>query len=522
MRRSRVNLLSNYNILVVDDEIGVIDSLSVVLKRSGYNVTGTTNPLEAIEMVRDNHFDLMILDFLMYPIHGDRVVELIREFNRDLYILLLTGYKDLAPPLETIKTLEIQGYCEKSDRFDQLVLLVESGIKSISQMQTIKKFKDGLNKILQSVPKIYQLQPIGNILEEILIEILSLINSDNAFIIVDDLRPNNDSMHKSIFRGIGRYRSEISDFMEMLNPDLLEHIGSARTINKNVVLETGIVLPLIGDAQRTIGVLYVEGKDIASDMELVEIFASQATASLNNAFLHSLINTQNAELNKTYELLKLRYMDTIEALRIVVDAKDVYTRGHSDRVSYFATKIGEKMGLPEEDLETLRIGSLFHDVGKIGTADDILLKTEGLNSDEYDEIKKHPLKGAHILSAISMFKDIVPLVKCHHERIDGKGYPEGLAGDEIPFLAKIISVADSFDAMTSDRTYRSKMLIEDTVTQLTRGAGTQFDKEIVDVFLKLLVDNGNFIDYINEVSGSELILPEQLTHHEHNEQDSNN
>ena len=174
MRRERFQVSSNYKILLVDDEQGIVDSLSVVLKRSGYHYTGLTNPLEAIERVRNEHFDLLILDYLMSPIHGDEVVRQIREFNREIYILLLTGHKDLAPPLETIRALDIQGYCEKSDRFDQLLLLVESGIKSIAQMRLIKKFQEGLNKILQAVPKIYQLQPIGSILEEILSEILPL------------------------------------------------------------------------------------------------------------------------------------------------------------------------------------------------------------------------------------------------------------------------------------------------------------------------------------------------------------
>ena len=129
----------NYKIIAVDDEEGIIDSLSIFLKRTGYDFTGVTDPQEAIERVKNEHFDLMILDFIMTPFHGDQVVEEIRKFNKDLYILLLTGHKDLAPPLETIKRLDIQGYCEKSDKFDQLLLLIESGIKSIAQMREIQK-----------------------------------------------------------------------------------------------------------------------------------------------------------------------------------------------------------------------------------------------------------------------------------------------------------------------------------------------------------------------------------------------
>ena len=127
-----------YRIIAVDDEIGIIDSLSVFLKRTDYEFVGITDPVEAIETIRREHFDLMLLDFMMTPLHGDEVVEEIRKFNKELYILLLTGHKDLAPPLETIKRLDIQGYCEKSDKFDQLLLLIESGIKSIKQMYEIK------------------------------------------------------------------------------------------------------------------------------------------------------------------------------------------------------------------------------------------------------------------------------------------------------------------------------------------------------------------------------------------------
>ena len=485
MRKKALTTATNYKILVVDDEIGIIDSLSVVLKRSGYSFTGIVDPLEAIERVKTEQFDLMILDFLMYPIHGDKVVQTIREFNSELYILLLTGHKDLAPPLETIRALDIQGYCEKSDRFDQLLLLVESGIKSISQMRTIKKFRDGLNEILQAVPKIYSLQPIDTILEDILTEIMPLVESENAFILVDDTT-DIIAGNKSIFKGIGKYKAEINYFMEMLSPSLMEHIGFARISKQVVKLEQGVILPLVNEFQLGIGVIYVESKNIEEGLKLLEIYSNQAASSINNAFLHSLVNMKNEELNKTYDQLKLRYMDTIEALRQAVDAKDIYTRGHSDRVAYYAVKIGQAIGMSAQDLETLRISGIFHDVGKIGTADDILLKTDRLDDRELHEIQKHPLKGARILSAVSMFKDVVPVVKCHHERMDGTGYPERLKKNSIPLLARIISVADAFDAMMSDRLYRSKLNLEAAKQQLLSGSGTQFDEEIVPIFIKLL------------------------------------
>ncbi|MBT7121946.1 MAG: HD-GYP domain-containing protein, partial [Clostridia bacterium] len=198
------------------------------------------------------------------------------------------------------------------------------------------------------------------------------------------------------------------------------------------------------------------------------------------------VNTKNEELNSTYAQLKVRYMDTIEVLRLAVDAKDEYTQGHSDRVAYYASKIGESFALGDEDREKLRIAGVFHDIGKIGTADDILLKNQKLEKAEYEQIKRHPIKGAMILSAVSMFQDIVPIVRHHHEHYDGKGYPDGIKGEKIEFFARIISVADAFDAMMSDRHYRRRLSLLESKWQLTQGAGTQFDAEVVGRFMNVL------------------------------------
>lgn len=487
MRHCRTNPLSSYRILLVDDEPGIIKSLEVLLKRIGYYFKGETDPLKAIEIIRNEPYDMLVLDYLMQPLHGDKVVAKIREFNQDIYILLLTGYKDLAPPLETIKKLAIQGYCEKSDKFDQLLLLIESGIKSISQIKTIKRFQEGLNRVLKAMPKIYQLQSIDGILEEILKGIMPLINSENAFILVDDIT-NVSPTPKIIFKGIGDYNMDLEDFFSKLNPTLMEQTGFARVAKQNVLLGQGIILPLMDGTLNTLGVVYVESKDLQEGKGLLEIFANQAASALNNAFLHSLVNIKNEELSRTYSELRTRYIDTIEALRLTVDAKDVYTKGHSDRVAYLAVKIGGLFNLNQDELEILKLGGIFHDIGKIGTIDDILLKTGALNSHEYQEIKKHPIKGAHILSAVSMFKEVVPLVRHHHERIDGKGYPDGLKGEEIPLLARILSVADAYDAMTSDRQYRSRLDANEAKNQLVKGRGIQFDAVVVDKFLEVLED----------------------------------
>jgi putative nucleotidyltransferase with HDIG domain len=289
--------------------------------------------------------------------------------------------------------------------------------------------------------------------------------------------------------------------MEMLSPSMMEDIGYSRLSKHVVKLEQGLILPLINDLQQAIGVIYVETINFEDGLRLLEIYCNQAASSINNAFLHSLVNVKNDELNRTYDQLKLRYMDKIEALRQAVDAKDFYTRGHSDRVAYYAMRIGQALGMDPQELETLRISGIFHDIGKIGTADDILLKTDRLDDRDVEEIQKHPLKGARILSAVSMFKDVVPVVRCHHERMDGTGYPDGIKKEEIPRLARIISVADAFDAMMSDRLYRSKLNLEEARHQLINGAGSQFDEEIVNVFVSM-IDGAGYGEMLSELAAT--------------------
>ena len=340
MRKNQVTSKSaDFKIIAVDDEQGILDSLSIFMKRSGYDFVGITDPIEAINRVKTEHFDLMVLDFIMDPIHGDKVVEEIRKFNKDLYILLLTGHKDLAPPLDTIHQLDIQGYCEKSDKFDQLLLLIESGLKSVSQMRTISKMNDDLQKA---------------------------------------------------------------------------------------------------------------------------------------------------------------YIDSIEILRHTVEAKDPYTKGHSDRVSEYAVLLGKKLNLSDEDIEKLRIGGLFHDIGKIGIPDSILLKESNLADEEYTKIKEHPIIGYNMLQHATMFKNILDIVKHHHERFDGNGYPDKLAGSNIPYLARITSIVDSFDAMTSKRSYRDSLPMDVVKSEILENLGSQFDPEIGIAFLDILDNDFNSIKQIQE------------------------
>ena len=218
-------------------------------------------------------------------------------------------------------------------------------------------------------------------------------------------------------------------------------------------------------------------------LEQLPLFVEAAVKSIDQM---RIIQNINDELIESKDKLEKAYLESIETLRYTVEAKDRYTHGHSDRVSAYSVLIGKKLGLSKEDLDTLKIGGLFHDIGKIGISDAILLKNGKLTDAEYTEIKNHPVIGKNILSNAAIFENIIPIVLYHHERYDGKGYPYGLQDSSIPFLARIVSVADSFDAMTSRRSYRGELDLEYVKNEFKSKSGTQFDPVIVSIFLDIL------------------------------------
>jgi len=194
------------------------------------------------------------------------------------------------------------------------------------------------------------------------------------------------------------------------------------------------------------------------------------------------------ENGRLFKDLKELFIGSLKALTSSIDAKDTYTHGHSERVAFISRWIAEHLSerelLEEEQIHKVYLAGLLHDIGKIGIDEAVLRKKGKLTEQEFSRIKKHPSIGAGILREIQQMRDIVPGVLCHHERIDGRGYPNGLVGEKIPLTGKIVGLADSFDAMTSKRTYRNAMTVEQALAEIERGLGTQFDEKLGRIFLE--------------------------------------
>lgn len=479
MRKNKiVKQQTEFSILALDDDEIMTVTLQAYFQSSGYTVDIENDPYRAIERVREYPYDILLLDFLMKPICGDKVVEKIREFNPDIFIILLTGHKSMAPPIQTIRELDIQGYYEKSDRFDQLELLVESCVKSIRQMRIIRRYQEGLRKIVDNIPEIYHIQSVD--------EVVAVILSQTAeFLSVSDLYLCMNTMAGEVlYQGMGSYAARREEGVECL-AGFVKKGETAPVIQNNVMF-----FPLVDERHRIFGIIRTDVRDTMKPdkLQLFELYVKQVCAAVSNVLLHTLLNEKNEELETAYTALRDNYLEIVSVMRSMVDAKDIYTRGHSDRVAYYAALLAKALGKNEEYIRRLHVAGLFHDIGKIGTADEILFKSTKLTSEEYAEIKKHSSRGKKILSAVTLFNDVAPIVEAHHERYDGGGYPNGLKGTEIPEEARIIAIADAFDAMTSSRRYRANMSFEQAVDELKRGSGTQFDAEMVACFLEVLRD----------------------------------
>lgn len=240
-------------------------------------------------------------------------------------------------------------------------------------------------------------------------------------------------------------------------------------------MKSALSVPLVSH-ERTIGVLNLSRSVSAlpftqQNLTVITSFAGQLAVAIDNAQL--------------YRDLEGHVLGTITALAAAVEAKDPYTYGHSGQVTDLTLAIAAEMDLDEDETELLRKAALLHDIGKIGVDGAILNKTGPLDEAEFREIKHHPEIAANILASLDFLEDIVPLVLHHHERWDGKGYPAGIAGTDIPLGARIICVADSYDAMTSDRTYRLGMPRAKALAELARNAGTQFDPDVVAAYLRV-------------------------------------
>lgn len=267
--------------------------------------------------------------------------------------------------------------------------------------------------------------------------------------------------------------------IEKQQPLLIRNINETREFSRisrlGFTRETVICAPLV-IKEEVIGTLTMANRRDGSsfsgeDLDLLSTIAAQASIAINNARL--------------YEEQEITYLSTVQALVSTIEANDSYTRGHSERVTRYSMALARQLGLPPESIRRLEQAAILHDIGKIGIDSSLLHKAEELSAGDIDLLRQHPLIGVRILEPIRFLRDVRAIIEQHHERFDGRGYPHGLAGEDLLLEARILAVADAYDAMTSDRPYRKSISHEATVREIAANSGTQFDPHVVEAFLSL-------------------------------------
>ncbi len=465
-------------ILVVDDEKVIRDMLADFLGMEGYVVRTAEDGSSALGELSKGHYDLVISDLKMPRMGGIALLDEIGKSAPDALTVIMTGFGTVETAIDAMKR-GAYDYVLKPFKLDEVMHVVQRGIEKQRMAAENLRLREALSlyKVSEAIAGSLSLDQV---LETVADSCLNEVRGDLVSTWLDT--GEGTMFERQHLRGpnlpedasLGRIDPQT--VLDHLKPDslLLEQGQKGLRFFASppaLPLYSLVAVPL-RIQQRVLGFIalasFTKGKKFdEGQRKLVSIIASRAAAAIENARL--------------YEDLQATFQQTIEGLAKAIDKMDRYTSGHSDRVALYATMLAAQLGLSPPEIEIVRQSALMHDIGKIGCVLN-LNKPGKLTNDEYEVFKKHPTYGRDILDPIKFLHPLIPGVHLHHERWDGRGYPLKLKGNEIPIIARIIAVADTYDAMTSDRSYRRALPHEVAVAEIERCSSTQFDPEVATSF----------------------------------------
>ena len=478
-------------VLVVDDYLPtrrlIIDALN---QSSNYDISEAENGRDAIGLFDASDYDLVISDIMMPGMSGMELLHKIREKNPATAVIMITGNPTTDLTVSAIKKGAVD-FITKPFDIDDLLYKVDIHLRQKEMLSgesaDIILEKNRLSDKTADISKqgyIYDSiddSPMDNdmIFQKIAELALKLVDGEVCSILLFDKHDNE--FHAKVVRGDtgGVYQNNTSNpALKMVFNEVIER-KEAIIINSNEHPEVSpslICAPLM-IRNSILGILSIRKKknrEVFNKKDLHHILSLTKRASLN------------LENKILYESIYSNIMDTLKSLISSVEARDHYTEQHCQRVTELSIRIAGSMHCSAKDIESLKIAGILHDVGKIAVPDSILLKPEELTKEEYLIIKNHPTIGENILKPVILLDKERKIIQCHHERWDGQGYPLGISGNDIPFLARILAVADSFDAMTNDRPYRRAISTDKAIEELVKNKNTQFDSDVVEAFIKII------------------------------------
>jgi len=469
-------------ILIVDDEPCICDLLENFLTLKGYGVVRAENGTRALSLVEDGDIDLVITDIRMPGMSGIQLLEKIRERNSGIPVLITTGYPTLDTAIESLK-LGVHDYLTKPFELRDIGEKVKRAIDR-KKLQEERILFSKLVSLHQVAHILASTLDMGELDRKFLEFSVRFARADGAAIFYADaagklsLAARRGDDFKPEFWTKASFMLASRRVLDSREPIVVTGRGTLPAGLKALPQEVGAFISFpLNSPSYTLGVLnLVRGQGCEPfsnlDIEQINVLASQASISIENVRL--------------YHTIRDNYLKTIRAFALAVEAKDEYTHGHSENVMRYTVLIARHMGMPVHEVEQVKFAGLLHDIGKIGVSESILNKPGKLTPEEFNEIKKHPALGATIIADVPFLKPLVPLVMHHHEFYNGCGYPSGLSGTDSPLGARILTVADAYEAMTSDRPYRKSLPQSASMKVLEAQSGLQFDPGIVETFLSVL------------------------------------
>jgi len=495
-------VLETLNILVVDDDEAILDLFKEALEREeSYNVWYTKDGVEAFSIIEKKVIDCCLIDLHMPNMNGIDLIKKIRDYDNTISMIVLTGYPSMENVIAALR-YGVADFLIKPVRIKEIKTVIKRVLENrrvyaenivlkeeIKKKRNLERLNEELtqkvnelkilNRIMQELEGVHDSNSLFNLIVNLTVEIIC---ADEAYFYIINKtmeRPfcisslSRDEEKGQLCNGHDLNRllfDLVNDGIPLLIPENRDNGFFCRDIFSLIAVPLKI-------KNKVFGVLLAVNiknkfRFTKKDLYYMDFISHRASLTIENMAL--------------YESIYQNLFSTLYAFVEAIEVRDPYTKQHSSRVTHLALKIGEEIGCSQGDLDILNFSGLLHDIGKIGIRDNILLKPGPLTEEEREVIKKHPVIGANIVGHLGLWKSEQEIICHHHERWDGMGYPDGLSGNSIPLLSRILAVADVYDALTSDRAYRKKLSPKTAIDIILKGSGTQFDPEIVKVFLSML------------------------------------
>ncbi len=511
-------------LLFVDDEESILEVASEYFEAKGYDILTAQNGREATEILAASKIDCCFTDINMPEMDGLELAEHIRQVDNTIPVIIMTGYPSLDNTIRTLKN-GVVDFLIKPVNLNQLEICVKRVLRErqlfVNNLFLTKEVegKERIEELNRELTyKVEELNTLNRIMTDFttigssfdlfrrVVDLSTeLTRADEAsFYVINETYQHPVQVAQSVARGDssplitfpvcapsgdgstnGDDLSQlIMEYCEEENPLLIHENSNVSGLPEDI---RSLMLVPLNIRKKVFGVLAVAVRKgsirfTEKDLYYMSFMTNKAAYAIENIAL--------------YENIYENLFATLYAFVRAIEARDPYTKQHSNRVTRIAIELCRAMGGTQEDLDILDVAGQLHDIGKIGIRDDILLKPDRLTKEEFDIIKEHPVIGADIVERLGLWDKQKYIIKYHHERFDGKGYPEGLAGEQIPILARILTVADVYDAIASDRAYRKRMEEEKILEIMYGGSGTQFDPQVIQTF-KMLYERGDLKDIVD-------------------------